>query len=90
MLYIRSIYLLLFADDSALLSDTTTGLQQLLYVTEFEKYCDKWNLKRSGTSELTERLHRKFLRKLITVKTTTNSAIYGEFGRYPLHINKNV
>ena len=43
MLYVRAIYLLLFADDSILISDTNTGLQQLL--TKFEKYCDKWNLK---------------------------------------------
>ena len=43
MLYVRAIYFLLFADDSVLISDTTTGLQKLL--TEFEKYCDKWNLK---------------------------------------------
>ena len=40
------------------------------------------------TSEVIERLHRKFLRKSLNVKTTTaNSGIYGEFGRYPLHIN---
>ena len=179
-----SIYLLLFADDSVLISDTPTGLQQLLLA--FEKYCEKWNLKvnvqkskivifRRGrtlieeinftysgnviekvntlnylglvftnngsfqnalktlagkaamsdllqitrhkeiplkiminlfdsfvasilyyssevwgfmTSEVIERLHRKFLRKLLNVKTTTsNSGIYGEFGRYPLYIN---
>ena len=181
-----SIYLLLFVDDSVLISDTPTGLQQLLLA--FEKYCEKWNLKvnvqktkivifRRGrtlieeinftysgnviekvntfnyfglvftnngsfqnalktlagkaaramsdllqitrhkeiplkiminlfdsfvasilyyssevwgfmTSEVIERLHRKFLRKLLNVKTTTsNSGIYGEFGRYPLHIN---
>ena len=43
MLYDRTIYLLLFADDSVLISDTATGLKQLL--TEFEKYCDKWKLK---------------------------------------------
>ena len=43
MLYVRTIYLLLFVDDSVLIADTTTGLQQLL--KEFEKYCDKWNLK---------------------------------------------
>ena len=43
MPYVRTIYLLLFADNSVLISDTTTGLQQL--PTEFEKYCDKRNLK---------------------------------------------
>ena len=43
MLYVRAIYFLLFVDDLVLISDTTTGLQKLL--TEFEKYCDKWNLK---------------------------------------------
>ena len=181
-----SIYLLLFADDSVLISDTPTGLQQFLLA--FKKYCEKWNLKvnvqktkivifRRGrtlteeinftysgnviekvntfnylglvftnngsfqnalktlagkaaramsyllqitrhkeiplkiminlfdsfvasilyyssevwgfmTSEVIERLHRKFLRKLLNVKTTTsNSGIYGEFGRFPLHIN---
>ena len=42
MLYIRTIYSLLFADDSVLISYTTSGLQQL--PTEFEKYCDKYNL----------------------------------------------
>ena len=43
MLYIGTIYLLNFADNLVLFADTTTGLQQLL--TEFEKYCNKWNLK---------------------------------------------
>ena len=38
-----SIYLLLFEDDSVLISDTSTGLQCLL--SAFEKNCDKWKLK---------------------------------------------
>ena len=37
-----SIYLLLFADDSVLISDTEDGLQSLL--DAFELYCKKWKL----------------------------------------------
>ena len=43
------------------------------------------------TSELVERIHRKFLKKILNVKSSTsNSAIYGELGRFPLHINMKV
>ena len=184
-----SIYLLLFADDSALIAESEAGLQNL--ISAFEKYCKKWNLTvnvdktkivifkkgrtlnvdstftysginiavvntfnylgivftsngsfynaiKTLTSKATramgqllavtkhkeiplkimidlfdsfvasllyyscevwcfntivivERLHRKFLRKLLNVKTSTsNSAIYGEFGRFPLFINIKV
>ena len=37
-----SIYLLLFADDAVLFSETQEGLQESLY--NLEAYCDKWNL----------------------------------------------
>jgi len=37
-----SIYLLLFADDAALFSETPEGLQESL--NNLETYCDKWNL----------------------------------------------
>ena len=38
-----NIYLLLFADDSVLISETAEELQNLL--NSFEKYCEKWKLK---------------------------------------------
>ena len=38
-----------------------------------------------------ERVHRKFLKRLLGVKiNTNNNAIYGELGRYPLYINRYV
>lgn len=37
-----SIYLLLFADDAVIMSETAEGLQVSL--NQLEKYCDKWNL----------------------------------------------
>ena len=50
--------------------------------------CEVWCF---NTIVIVERLHRKFLRKLLNVKTSTsNSAIYGEFGRFPLFINIKV
>ena len=37
-----SIYLLLFADDAVIMSETLEGLQALL--NQLEIYCNKWNL----------------------------------------------
>ena len=37
-----SIYLLLFADDAVIMSETAEGLQALLY--QLELYCRNWNL----------------------------------------------
>jgi len=35
-----------------------------------------------------ERLHLKFLKRLLNVnQTTCNSFVYGELGRYPLYVN---
>ena len=43
------------------------------------------------TSELVERTHRKFLQKILKVKSSTsNSEIYGELERFHLHINMKV
>ena len=39
-----SIYLLLFADDSVLISDTEDGLQNQNLLDAFDLYCKKWKL----------------------------------------------
>ena len=47
--------------------------------------CEVWGFIQSV---VLERVHRKFLKQLLNVKqSTSNVAIYGEFGRFPLTIN---
>ena len=55
------------------------------YVTSILHYsCEFWGYYRA---EEVERVHRKFLKSLLGVKSSTcNSAVYGELGRFPLHI----
>ena len=46
--------------------------------------CEVWGFK---YVELAEKLHLKFMKYVLNVKTSTcNSMVYGELGRYPLHI----
>lgn len=41
-----------------------------------------------NNAECLERLHRKFLKRLLNVKMSTcNAAVYVETGRFPLHVN---
>ena len=48
--------------------------------------CEVWGF---STAECVERVHRKFLKRLLGVKmSTANSAVYGELGRYPLYITR--
>ena len=47
-----------------------------------------WGLKESNDIEL---VHRKFLRKILTVRKSTNSdGLYGELGRYPIIIKQKL
>ena len=42
-------------------------------------------------TEIAERVHRKFLKLILNLKqSTSNSAIYGELGRFPLSINVKI
>jgi len=44
-----------------------------------------------GKSKEIERIHLKFSKSLLNVKTsTTNMGVYGELGRYPLYITRHV
>ena len=46
--------------------------------------CEIWGLKHTN---MIEKLHLKFMKFVLNVKTSTcNSMVYGELGRYPLHI----
>jgi len=50
--------------------------------------CEVWGF---GKSKVIERLHLKFCKRLLNVKTSTcNMGVYGELGRYPLFINRYV
>ena len=60
-------------------------MSELLNIT---KNKDIWGL---ITTELVQSIHRKILKKILNVKSSTiNSAIYGELLRSPLHINMKV
>ena len=50
--------------------------------------CDVWDF---YTAENIERVHRKFCKKLINVKMSTNNlSLAGEFGRFPLFIGRHM
>ena len=50
--------------------------------------CEIWGF---STSKEIERIHLKFLKSISNVKTTTLSAsVYGEVGRYPLYICRQI
>ena len=62
-----TIYLLMFADDAVLISDSKDGLQNLL--VQFEIYCNKWQL--TVNVEKTNKQKNKNNKKTKT-KTKTN------------------
>ena len=67
---------------------TMIGLFDAFVASIIYYSCEVWGIL---NSDLVERLHRTFLKRLINVKSSTsNSALYGEFGRYPLAINVKV
>ncbi|KAL4221122.1 hypothetical protein ACF0H5_019381 [Mactra antiquata] len=50
--------------------------------------CEIWGF---GKSNEIERIHLKFLKKIINVRSnTSNIAVYGELGRYPLYITRRL
>ena len=50
--------------------------------------CEVWGFLKA---ENIERVHKKFLKWVINVKRSTcTSALYGEFGRYPLYIVRHI
>ena len=50
--------------------------------------CEIWG---KSKSKVIERLHLKFCKRLLKVKSNTcNAAVYGELGRYPLYINRYI
>ena len=50
--------------------------------------CESW---RFLNAECIERIHRKFLKYILNVKTSTNNyAVYKELGRYPLSIERQL
>ena len=57
------------------------------FVTATLNYgCELWGF---GRSKEIERIHLKFCKYLLNVKTTcSNMGVYGELGRYPLYINR--
>ena len=59
------------------------------FVTSILGYaCEIWGF---GKSKPIERVHLKFCKQILCVKTSTCSAgVYGELGRYPLYINRYV
>lgn len=59
------------------------------YVSSILNYCAEiWGF---STADILERLHRKFLKRMLNVKMSTNNlALYGETGRFPLFVNRKV
>ena len=44
-----------------------------------------------NNADSTERVHKKFCKSVLNVKSSTNSfAIYGELGRFPLIIERRI
>lgn len=66
-----SIYLLLFADDAVIVSDSAVGLQKSL--DSLYKYCDKWKLK-VNTSKTKVMIFRKSGRYSENIKFYYNGA----------------
>lgn len=82
-----SIFLLLFADDAVIFSETEEGLQSL--IDSFEQYCIIWKL----TVNITKTKVMVFrgggtLRH--NVRWYYAGAVYGEFGRHPLQIVRTI
>ena len=49
--------------------------------------CEVWGFEKTA-NDMLEKLHLKFLKYILHVKTSTcNNMVYGELGRYPLHID---
>jgi hypothetical protein len=59
------------------------------YVASVLSYCSEiWGF---SQAETIERVHRKYLKRILNVKMSTNTlALYGETGRYPLIISRKI